>query len=111
MARQKLATLKRPIALLSASRVQTMEAGSWRASGQTSSQRGYDYRWQKAREAFLRDNPVCVYCEREGYVTVATVVDHIVPHRGDRDVFWDRANWQSLCASHHSGAKQREEQR
>jgi 5-methylcytosine-specific restriction protein A len=29
------------------------------------------------------------------------VVDHIVPHRGDLTVFWDRSRWQALCASCH----------
>jgi hypothetical protein len=37
----------------------------------------------------------------------AKVVDHIVPHRGDMSLFWDRANWQSLCANCHSSYKQR----
>ncbi|ELK38933.1 HNH endonuclease, partial [Brevibacillus agri BAB-2500] len=35
-------------------------------------------------------------------VTTATVVDHIVPHKGDMRKFWDRMNWQALCASCHS---------
>jgi 5-methylcytosine-specific restriction protein A len=25
------------------------------------------------------------------------VVDHIVPHRGDKKLFWDSSNWQALC--------------
>jgi len=33
---------------------------------------------------------------------MATVVDHITPHKGDNDLFWDRANWQSLCESCHN---------
>ncbi|MGN8738508.1 HNH endonuclease signature motif containing protein [Bilifractor sp. HCP3S3_D3] len=31
----------------------------------------------------------------------ATVVDHIVPHRGDPKLFWDRSNWQALCKRCH----------
>jgi 5-methylcytosine-specific restriction protein A len=31
----------------------------------------------------------------------ATVVDHIIPHRGDEKLFWDRDNWQALCKSCH----------
>jgi 5-methylcytosine-specific restriction protein A len=27
----------------------------------------------------------------------ATVTDHIVAHKGDRRLFWDSKNWQSLC--------------
>ena len=46
-------------------------------------------------------------CEEQGRVTLATVVDHIEPHRDDLELFWDRENnWQGLCSSCHSGAKQ-----
>ena len=81
---------------------------SWR-DGRSSTQRGYGYKWQKARERFLSLNPLCVYCERNNRVTVATVVDHITPHKGDQAIFWDEGQWQSLCASCHSSTKQREE--
>lgn len=89
-------------------RLATAAPGSWR-SGLTSNQRGYNYRWQQARERFLFANPLCVYCKAKGRVTAATVVDHIVPHRGDMDLFWDQSLWQPLCASCHSAVKQREE--
>jgi len=46
---EKLQTLKSTVPVLDTRRVRTMQAGSWRASDQTSSQRGYGYRWQKAR--------------------------------------------------------------
>lgn len=81
---------------------------SWR-SGKTSTQRGYGYRWQKERERFLMANPLCLYCERQGVTTEATVVDHIVPHRGDQSLFWDRSNWQPLCKPCHDSVKAREE--
>lgn len=32
---------------------------------------------------------------------VANVVDHIKPHRGDKVLFWDSANWQPLCKECH----------
>ena len=67
----------------------------------SATQRGYDGRWRKARERFLRAHPLCVVCQREGRLTPATVVDHIVPHRGNQQLFWDEANWQPLCKSHH----------
>ena len=50
-------------------------------------------------------------CQQQGRTTIATVVDHIKPHRGDRRLFWDSDNWQPLCAPHHSSTKQREEHR
>lgn len=44
-----------------------------------------------------------------GYATEATVIDHIVPHKGDPELFFDPDNLQSLCKSHHDSTKQREE--
>ena len=93
------------------SRLATSAPGSWRTGKTTSSQRGYNYEWQKARLVHLNDNPLCVYCQREGRVTAASVVDHGVPHRGDMDIFWDKSQWVSLCTHCHSSVKQQEEQR
>ncbi|HOO52277.1 MAG TPA: HNH endonuclease signature motif containing protein, partial [Alphaproteobacteria bacterium] len=44
---------------------------------------------------------LCVECERKGHVIPATVVDHIIPHRGDETLFWDESNWQALCKKCH----------
>ncbi len=63
--------------------------------------RGYDRKWQKARLLFLKANPLCVKCKEAGVYTKATVVDHIVPHRGDKTLFWDTNNWQPLCKKCH----------
>lgn len=101
--------LKNALPVLDTRRVPTMQAGSWRTSDQTAAQRGYGYKWQKACEGFLRSHPLCVMCRAEDRVTAATVVDHKIPHRGDQALLWDRGNWQSLCATHHSRDKQREE--
>jgi len=57
----------------------------------------YDSRWRKARLAFLRDRPLCVQCMDGGRVAPATDVDHVIPHRGNRGLFWDEENWQALC--------------
>ena len=67
----------------------------------SAAERGYDKKWEKARKAFLRRNPLCAACIAEGKLTPATVVDHIIPHRGDKRLFWDEANWQPLCKKHH----------
>lgn len=72
-----------------------------RADRMTSHQRGYDRQWRSASKIFLRQHPLCVICEREGRLTPATVVDHIKPHKGDKELFWDRSNWQPLCKSCH----------
>ena len=63
--------------------------------------RGYDTRWRKARKAFLQLHPLCAECMKEGKLTPSTVVDHIVPHRGDPRLFWDEKNWQPLCKDCH----------
>ena len=67
----------------------------------TAHERGYGYRWQQAREGYLRSHPLCVAHERKGQVVPATVVDHIIPHRGDMSLFWERSNWQPLCKPCH----------
>jgi len=92
-------------------RLSTIQPGSWRADKRSSTQRGYDYRWQQERKRYLDANPLCVMCQAEGRVEAATVVDHRVPHRGDMVLFWDRTNWDSLCTTHHNADKQRQEAR
>ncbi len=77
----------------------------------TAAQRGYGSRWAKARASYLLSHPLCVMCEAEGRTTMATVVDHRIPHKGDQAMFWDVNNWQSLCAHHHNSHKQSEERR
>lgn len=72
-----------------------------RVERRSSTQRGYDRRWRRARLAWLRLNPICVICAKSDRYITATVVDHIQPHRGDQVLFWDTANWQSLCKPCH----------
>ena len=72
----------------------------------SSAKRGYGYRWQKAREGWLKSHPLCADHLSRGQVVAATIVDHIKPHRGDNALFWDRENWQSLCKSCHDSIKQ-----
>ena len=67
----------------------------------TARERGYTTQWDKARKGFLARHPLCVACQSEGRVTAATDVDHIVPHRGDMELFWIRENWAALCARCH----------
>lgn len=67
----------------------------------SAAKRGYGSKWQKARDAFLKEHPLCARCEADGLVTAATVVDHITPHKGDQKLFWSRSNWQPLCKMHH----------
>ena len=65
-------------------------------------------KWRKLATAFLQYHPFCVLCLAYGQVNRGAednasarqsnlIVDHIVPHRGDSDLFWDQSNWQTLC--------------
>jgi 5-methylcytosine-specific restriction protein A len=71
--------------------------------------RGYGWKWQQASKGFLRANPLCRLCQQQDRVEAATVTDHIVPHRGDMRLFWDRQNWQPLCKRHHDAKTARED--
>ncbi len=87
-----------------------LNVDSWRADmGSSSTARGYGYKWQKAREGFLKVHPLCeMHKERDVFVP-STVVDHKIAHRGDMSLFWDRSNWQALCKPcHDSYAQQRD---
>lgn len=53
------------------------------------------------RPAQLLREPFCRECAKAGRRARATVVDHIVPHRGNWTLFVDPANHQSLCKYHH----------
>jgi 5-methylcytosine-specific restriction protein A len=57
----------------------------------------YTSKWKSARAKYLKENPICVSCGAP-----ATVVDHIIPHRGNEELFWDKENWQSLCDGCHN---------
>ncbi|WP_193556406.1 HNH endonuclease signature motif containing protein [Paenibacillus lutimineralis] len=71
--------------------------------------RGYDGKWRKERAKFLKENPLCKHCYDEGELLEATVVDHIVPHKGDKKLFWNKKNWQPLCKRHHDSKTVRED--
>jgi 5-methylcytosine-specific restriction enzyme A len=73
--------------------------------------KGYNTRWDRERKRFLITQPLCVMCKREGIDTLASVVDHITPHKGNPALFWSRTNWQALCPMHHNKIKQGIERR
>lgn len=53
--------------------------------------------WRTKSKAFLRKYPACCICGKPSKIT-----DHITPHCGNLDLFWDEDNWQPLCWSCHS---------
>jgi 5-methylcytosine-specific restriction endonuclease McrA len=73
-------------------------------------------RWQRLRlKVLVRDQYLC---QQTGAVLSgkhpapnSPVVDHIVPHRGDPDLFWDEDNLQSVSKAWHDSEKQSLEKR
>ena len=68
-------------------------------------------RWkgpQGRRTIQLRDFPLCAKCEARGVTKLATVADHVIPHRGD-DALFRAGELQSLCKRCHDKLKQAEE--
>lgn len=79
--------------------------------------------WREASAAWLQKYPLCVLCLVRGKLNDGAdamrattqrnlVVDHIEPHRGNLELFWDESNWETLCRCPcHDVDKQRHEQR
>lgn len=55
--------------------------------------------WKTLRRMQLSREPMC---QHQGCDAIATEVDHIVPHKGNWDLFRTLDNLQSLCHLHHS---------
>lgn len=62
----------------------------------------FSRRWRELRASQLLAEPFCRECAKIGERTRATDVDHIKPHKGDKRIFFDPSNLQSLCHSCHS---------
>jgi len=60
-------------------------------------------RYMRMRAAFMQCHPLCAVCRYP-----SQVMDHITPHRGDSDLFWNQANWQALCKPCHDAKTHRE---
>jgi hypothetical protein len=81
--------------------VRTVRAKGYDARRGSAASRGYDHKWRRFREAWLAKHPLCVTCMVGGLVVLATVVDHVIPHRGDVEMFWKDGNHQALCKACH----------
>lgn len=70
--------------------------------------------WRKLRdEVYARD---AYTCQKTGELCLgkhpapnSPVADHIIPHRGDPALFWDKGNIQTVSKAYHDSHKQREE--
>lgn len=67
--------------------------------------------WERLRKMHLREEPLCRFCKAMGRMVEGQVVDHIVKVQDRPDLAFDPDNLQTLCATCHSAAKQREEVR
>ena len=65
--------------------------------------------WRQASKEFIKENPLCVECLEESVYEPSRVTDHVIPYKGDMDLFWDRSNWQALCFMHHNRKTARED--
>lgn len=62
-----------------------------------SDDRYHTSRWTRESRAFRAEHPLCKICLSKGLYVPSEVVDHIIPAAICPD-FWDRNNWQALCA-------------
>lgn len=83
-------------------RTRTKQAAQWLKPYKT-------VRWQTLREWQLNEHPLCADCMAVRMTTAATVVDHVIPHKGDLQLFFDKDNLQSLCVRHHNRKTARED--
>ena len=102
----RLRTLQPRVRPLNNQRLRVLDGGgpqsqAWRADKSGANARGYTYEWQQATKRFLNGHPLCAHCHAKGRVSAATVVDHVVPHRGDESKFWNEQNWQPMCKPCH----------
>ena len=66
--------------------------------------------WRALKKAQLAAHPWCCQAGHDKPVA-ATVANHKVRHRGDRRLFFDPTNLESVCKPCHDGPIQREEKR
>jgi hypothetical protein len=67
------------------------------------------WRWRKRARLQLAEHPLCAICLQSGKIEAAQVCDHVIPHRGDVNLFWT-GELRSVCWSCHSSIKQSLEQ-
>jgi 5-methylcytosine-specific restriction enzyme A len=102
----KLQMLKPRLTVGPSTRLNVQSSTGWVGSEKSTAL--YDRKWRREREEFFLKHPLCKHCLEEGKVEPAVELDHIIPHRGDLEIFNDPNNRQGLCKSHHSKKTARE---
>jgi len=67
-------------------------------------------RWKIIQKNQMKKHPLCAHCLQKGLPVRAVIADHIVPHKGDWNLFW-MGKLQSLCKTCHESGKKWEEHR
>lgn len=79
--------------------------------------RGYNAKWKQYRDDFVlrdhceecgRNHSFCEECGKRGRIALTYAVDHIVPHRGNQELFWRHSNHQGLCQPCHNSKSRKE---
>jgi 5-methylcytosine-specific restriction protein A len=68
-------------------------------------------RWKRMRVHQLSCEPLCRMCKQRDVIRGACVADHVVPHKGSEQLFFNDRNLQSLCRDCHTITKARQEHR
>lgn len=73
--------------------------------------RGYDRGWQRVRNAYLAEHPLCECdeCKSTGAVVAAEVVDHVQPIADRPDLRLDWSNLRAMSKQHHDRRTAREQ--
>lgn len=79
-------------------RSRSREAQAWQHFYSTS-------QWKAIRTDQLQREPLCERCKKRGKIIAATVVHHLVPHKGDWTLFV-KGPFASSCKPCHDGAEQ-----
>ena len=72
----------------------------------SSTQRGYDRKWGKARRVYLTKNPLCIDCKAKGITRAANVVHHIIP-LDQGGAKYSSNNLMALCRECHEAKHKR----
>lgn len=121
----KLTTLKPRLSTLPPRLGQAKPADRKEAEAQRTRRRDQEERsrkmyntraWRRLRdEVYARDAYTCrktgVICVGKHPAPNSPVADHIIPHHGDPELFWDKDNIQTVSKAYHDSQKQREERR
>jgi len=67
--------------------------------------------WRRLRARVLARDPLCRRCLRRSKIVPSTVANHIRPHKGDLDLFFDDENVEGVCKPCHDGPIQSAEAR